>query len=198
MRRGKKKSPPPAPRRKQAKGASAPRRSGKTPLRAQSPRDAGRAVADARELSPLAELIQLLRAKKIRFMVAGMSGAILQGVPASTLDTDLWIDLPERQYMRLVNLSLTLGATQIRNTVVALRNGSLVNFLFSITGLASFETEWRRAKKVTFHFPKVRVVPLEKIIQSKECLGRPKDLAHLPLLRDVLIGRKAFKDEGIV
>ena len=24
----------------------------------------------------------------------GMSGAILQGVPATTLDTDLWIDLP--------------------------------------------------------------------------------------------------------
>jgi hypothetical protein len=25
-----------------------------------------------------------------------MSGAILQGVPATTLDTDLWIDLPEQ------------------------------------------------------------------------------------------------------
>jgi len=122
-----------------------------------------------------------------------MSGAILQGVPASTLDTDFWVDLPERQYMRLINLSLTLGATQIRNTVIALRNGSLVNFLFSMTGLASFATEWKRAKRATLCGPPVKVVPLERIIRSKECLGRPKDLAHLPLLRDVLTGRKVLK-----
>jgi len=122
-----------------------------------------------------------------------MSSAILQGVPASTLDTDLWVDVPERQYMRLINLSRALGATQIRNTVVALRNGSLVNFLYSITGLASFAAEWKRAKEVTLYGLQVKVVPLERIIRSKECLGRPKDLAHLPLLRDVLAGRKLAK-----
>jgi hypothetical protein len=31
-----------------------------------------------------------------------MSAAILQGAPATTLDTDLWIDLPERQYVRVL------------------------------------------------------------------------------------------------
>lgn len=35
-----------------------------------------------------------------------MSAAILQGVPATTLDTDLWIDLPERQYARVAHLPL--------------------------------------------------------------------------------------------
>jgi len=45
-----------------------------------------------------------------------MSSAILQGVPASTLDTDLWIDLPERQYMRLINLGLSAGATMAPRT----------------------------------------------------------------------------------
>jgi hypothetical protein len=127
-------------------------------------------------------------------MVVGMSSAILQGVPSSTIDTDLWIDVPERQYMRLVNLSLSLGATPIRNTVVALRDGSLVNFLFRITGLASFPTEWKRAKKVTFHGP-VKILPLDRIIRSKECVGRPKDIAHLPLLRAILMGRKILKPQ---
>jgi hypothetical protein len=28
-----------------------------------------------------------------------MSGAILQGVPATTLDTEVWIDLPSRQQL---------------------------------------------------------------------------------------------------
>jgi hypothetical protein len=65
-------------------------------------------------------------------MVAGMSSAILQGVPATTLDTDLWIDLPERQYIRLTNLSLKLGATLIRTTAVALRDGALVNYLYRV------------------------------------------------------------------
>ncbi len=53
-----------------------------------------------------------------------MSGAILQGVPATTLDTDLWIDLPERQYMRVLRLCLGLGATMRANTVVELSDGT--------------------------------------------------------------------------
>jgi len=31
-----------------------------------------------------------------------MSAAILQGVPATTLDTDLWLDLPPRQSIRVL------------------------------------------------------------------------------------------------
>ncbi len=50
----------------------------KNPVRAQPRSDSGRAVADARELSPLAELIHTLRAEGIRFQIAGMSAAILQ------------------------------------------------------------------------------------------------------------------------
>jgi hypothetical protein len=123
-------------------------------------------------------------------MVAGMSSAILQGVPATTLDTDLWIDLPERQYMLLINLALSVGATMIGKTVIALRDGALVNFLYRVDGLASFDTEWRRARKVAFHGIEVKVVPLEGLIRSKEFIGREKDLAHLPLLRKILAGRK--------
>ena len=66
-------------------------------------------MADARELSPLARLVHALREEKLRFQIAGMSGAILQGVPATTLDTDLWIDLPSRQYIRVL-LRRNLGA----------------------------------------------------------------------------------------
>jgi len=119
-----------------------------------------------------------------------MSSAILQGVPVTTLDTDLWIGLPERQYMRLINLGLSLGATLVRNTVMALRDGSLVNFLYRVDGLASFATEWRRAKQITFHDLPVKVIPLERLIRSKEFVGRPKDFAHIWLLRDILASRK--------
>lgn len=55
-----------------------------------------------------------------------MAGAILQGVPATTLDTDLWVDLPPRQYMWLVNFSLRFGARHVSSTVIELQDGTLV------------------------------------------------------------------------
>lgn len=122
-----------------------------------------------------------------------MSSAILQGVPATTLDTDLWIDLPERHYMRPVNLCLSLGATMIRPTVVALRNGLLVNFLYRVDGLAGFRSEWQRAIEISLHGVAVKAVSLEGIIRSKEFIARPKDLAVLPLLKDILASRKLIE-----
>jgi hypothetical protein len=119
-----------------------------------------------------------------------MSSAILQGVPATTLDTDLWIDLPEREYLRPVNLSRQLGADMIGQTGVALRDGALVNFLYRVDGLASFATEWKRANEITWCGGATRVVSLEQIIRSKEAILRDKDIAHLPLLKSVLAARK--------
>lgn len=63
-----------------------------------------------------------------------MSGAILQGVPATTLDTEIWIDLPSRHYMRMLNLAIELGATVRANTVVDLADGSTVNFVYRVAG----------------------------------------------------------------
>ncbi len=115
-----------------------------------------------------------------------MTAAILQGVPATTLDADLWIDLPERQYIRVLNICLKLGARVVANTVVALMDDTLVNFLYRVDGLASFGTESRRAITLDWLGFKVKVLPLERIIRSKEHIARPKDLAHLPLLKEVL------------
>src|SRR5579872_3663401 len=114
-----------------------PERGRKISVRAQSGGHSGRAVAPARELPPLARLVHTLQQEKIRFQVAGMSAAILQGCPATTLDTDLWIDLPPRQYMRVLRLCQKLGATTRANTVVDLKDGSTVNFLYQVDGLSS-------------------------------------------------------------
>ena len=122
-----------------------------------------------------------------------MSAAILQGVPATTLDTDIWVDVPERQYMRLINLSLRLGATMVRQTVVALTDGSLLNFCYRIDGAASFGTEYRRADVIEWNDIGIKVLPLERIIRSKEAAGREKDLAILPTLRSIAKSRKLLR-----
>jgi hypothetical protein len=119
-----------------------------------------------------------------------MSAAILQGVPATTLDTDIWIDLPPRQYISVNRLCQELGATILANTVVELGDGSLVNFLYHVDGLKSFKEEYRHTLELRWMGLKVAVLPLDRIYKSKRFVGRPKDLAHLPLLKQVMSIRK--------
>ncbi len=114
-----------------------------------------------------------------------MSAAILQGVPATTLDTDIWVDLPQRQYVRVLAVCQRLGGSVLARTVVALRDDTLVNFLYRVDGLGSFECEVKNALQLRWLGMRVPVLPLASIIRSKEAVAREKDVAHLPLLRKV-------------
>ena len=131
-----------------------------------------------------------LREERIRFQLIGMSAAVLQGVPVATFDVDLWLDLPARDYMRVVNLALRQGATMVRNTVVELPDGTLVNFIFEVAGLRSFATELRRALVLHFHGLDVPVMPLELIRKSKAAIMRPKDTAHIYYIDQTLRATK--------
>jgi hypothetical protein len=115
-----------------------------------------------------------------------MSAAVLQGVPVVTHDVDLWIDLPARQYMRPVNLALRQGATMVRNTVVELSDGMLVNFIYSVDGLAAFAAELKKARTMSFHGCAIQVLPLESIRKSKASTMRDKDVAHIDLIERTL------------
>lgn len=115
-----------------------------------------------------------------------MSAAILQGVPGSTLDTDFWIDLPPRQYIRVLNICHKQGATIRANMVADLSDGTIVNFIYEIHGLKKFDTELKRAKRLRWLGTKVHVLSLRQIYQSKKFVGRPKDIAQLPLLEQTM------------
>ena len=115
-----------------------------------------------------------------------MSAAVLQGVPVVTHDVDLWIDLPPRQYMSVVNAALRQGAKMIRNTVVELSDGMLVNFIYEVTGLGSFAAELRKARKMKFHGCEIPVMPLESIRKSKAAVMRDKDPAHIYYIDETL------------
>ena len=51
-------------------------------------------------------------------MIIGMSAAIMQGAPGTTLDYDVWINLPSRQYIKVINICRKLGAEVFSNQVV--------------------------------------------------------------------------------
>jgi hypothetical protein len=128
--------------------------------------------------------------------MVGMSAAILQGVPATATDTGLWVDLPERQYVRLLNLVVKQGGTPMARTMYGLSDGSLVNFIFSMTGLKKFGDEYARSRELIWNGLKIRVLPLERIYKSKHDSAREKDIAHLPLLKRVMRGQRLVSGLG--
>ncbi|MEA3211529.1 MAG: hypothetical protein QOE70_4586 [Chthoniobacter sp.] len=123
-------------------------------------------------------------------MIVGMTAAVLQGAPIGTVDTDIWINLPIRQYVRVLAIAQRLGAQILSGCVIGLRDDNRVDFIYRIDGLRAFGTEWKRAIILEWAGQKVKVLPLARLILSKEAAGRPKDLAQLPVLRDYLAGTK--------
>ncbi len=122
-----------------------------------------------------------------------MTAANLQGVPGSTIDVDLWLDLPARQYMTVLNLARKSGAQAVRNTVVELADGTLVNFVYEVTGLPSFNNTIVKAKRLVWNGVKVAVLPLELICKSKAAIRRPKDLLHIKLIEQRLAVMEKLK-----
>jgi predicted nucleotidyltransferase len=143
-----------------------------------------------RKIRPVARLLEALEAEKIQFMLIGMSAAIVQGVMETTLDVDIWINLPSRQYMRVQKIARQVGAVVAANTVVYLEDGTPVNFVFEVDGLGSFENEVKNAVRLRFHGKHIPVLKLERILKSKETIAREKDLAHIVHIRNLLRCRR--------
>jgi len=115
-----------------------------------------------------------------------MTAAVLQGTPVTTFDVDLWIDLPSRRYIQVMNLARKLGAQMVANTVALLPGDLPINFVYSVGGLNSFKKEYGAARRLRWMGRSIAVLPLERIYASKKFVGRPKDLAHLPLLEQTM------------
>jgi hypothetical protein len=194
-------------RRKKTKTIAAARRRHARALKARSrperggevgacPRLGGHAagkVGPVRELRPLGRLLEALEAERIEFILIGMSAAIAQGVMATTVDADFWINLPTRQYMRVLRIAQQTGATLAANTVVYLEDGTPVNFVYEVTGLSTFRSEMRHTVRLPLHGKRVPVLKLERICKSKRAVGREKDRLHLTQIAEFLRCRRALR-----
>ena len=95
--------------------------------------------------------------------------------------------------MSVVNVALRHGAKMLRNTVVELSDGMLVNFIYAVTGLAGFSAQMRKARKSKFHGCEIPVMPLESIRKSKAAVMRDKDSAHFHAIDETLRLRRAAR-----
>jgi len=138
-----------------------------------------------REIAFLGELNR----EKVDFMIVGLSAATLQGAPVVTQDVDLWFrDLTDPG---LVHALTTVGGTYIppigQNPPMFVGEAvKLFDIVTHMHGLEPFDEEYDRTLKVRLGRIKVRVLRLDRIIVSKEAIGREKDRLVLPILKDVL------------
>ena len=149
-------------------------------------------MGTSRTLRPVSRFLAALEEENIRYLLIGMSAAIVQGVLEATLDVDLWIDLPARQYLRLHQIANRQGGAMGAPTVTYLRDGTPVNFVFAVDGLGTFAREFRHARRLAFQGREIPVLKLERILKSKESIRRDKDLPHIIHIKNLLRCRKAW------
>ena len=111
----------------------------------------------------------------------------------ATVDTDIWVDLPVRQYVRILTIAQRIGARILSGNVLGLRDDQRVDFIYKIDGLASFNTEWKRATSLTWAGLDVKVLPLARVIRSKEISNRPV-LGSICILVVIFCGERLRKN----
>ena len=145
------------------------------------------------EVLPLSEnelrLLESLLRHKIRFMVVGLSAAALQGAPVVTEDIDLWFEnLSEPKLMQAL---VSVGAAYIppfgHNPPMLGGAGSEpFDIALRMNGLDDFAIEWKRALEIKVGKLRLKVLPLARILASKQAANRPKDQRVIPVLQNTL------------
>jgi hypothetical protein len=136
-------------------------------------------------------LLSGLLARGVRFMIVGMSGALLQGARGVTEDIDLWFeDLSDPRIAEAVHDAggvwisgaFGMGPPRIGGDALSER----FDVVTSMTGLGPFAEELRGVRYEEVDGIALPVLPLERIAASKRAADRDKDRAALPSLLDAL------------
>lgn len=124
---------------------------------------------------------------KVDFMIAGASAALLQGVPLTTQDIDLWFKNSSEDKVKLaleeVN-GIYVPPFMHNGATFAGESVKLFDILFNPQGLENFEKEYKNALAIKLGKTTLPVLPLNRVIKSKRAAGREKDKATLPVIEN--------------
>lgn len=146
----------------------------------------------------LLEIMQALRTARLEAILIGNAGAALRGAPVTTQDFDFLIRPSPQFRTKVARLAEILHASVSTpyypvSNVVRLRNqnGLIIDLLPRMSAIRSFESLRSRSDTVRMGDESMRIASLDDIVRSKRAAGRPKDLAVLPILEEVLREQKA-------
>jgi len=149
-----------------------------------------------------AEILRLLAANDVEFVVVGMTAGILHGAPVTTVDLDVVHRRSRENVERLLRVLAELDAVyrhdprQLRpreshlvgpgHQLLTTTYGDL-DCLGTIDQDRGYEELLDQTVEMKLAGGRtIRVLSLPALIEAKERSGRPKDLAVLPVLRAAL------------
>ena len=153
---------------------------------------AEKAIFTGKEVSFLKELHK----QGVDYMIVGAAAAALQGAPIVTQDIDLWFrDLADPALRKAVAWvgGVIVPSIGLHPPTFAGGTVELFGIVLTMHGLGTFDEEKKRSILVDLGALPVRILALDRIIKSKETVGRPKDILTLPVLRDALATIKKRK-----
>jgi hypothetical protein len=153
---------------------------------------AEKAIFASNEVSFLKELQKI----GVDYMIVGAAAAALQGAPIVTQDIDLWFrDLADPALKRAVAKvgGAIVPSIGLHPPTFAGGAVELFDIVMTMHGLGSFDEETKNSIIIDLGGFPVRILALDRIIKSKETLGRPKDILTLPALKDALATIKRRK-----
>jgi hypothetical protein len=133
-------------------------------------------------------LFEELGRRGVPYMVVGMAGALLHGVPGTTKDIDLWF----RSYTSedVHEAVRAVGGIMVWRASPPFISGpglDVFDVVYHMSGLREFDDEYAQACELELdRGVLVTVLPLERIVASKRASDRPKDRAVLPVLVDAI------------
>ena len=130
-----------------------------------------------------------LDARGVRYLIVGLTAAVLQGANTTTVDIDLWFESTADP--RIAEAATVAGGFWVSSFGMMPAGlggplGDRFDVVNAMSGLADFATEYGGAKVVSVEGLSVRVLPLARILASKRTANRAKDLAAIPALEEAL------------
>lgn len=139
-------------------------------------------------------LLEALNALGVRYLIVGMSAALIEGAPGTTQDLDLWFGrIDGEQLNEAARRAGGLYTSGFGLQPPALGGEGLdrVDIVLTASGLDSFDREFIGAREYDLDGVRVKVLPLDRVIVSKRAAKRPKDTAQIPMLEAALAALRA-------
>jgi hypothetical protein len=111
----------------------------------------------------------------VKYLLVGMSAALLQGARGATEDLDLWFE--DLSDPGIGEAARRAGGFWVTRAEPPLLGGMSDRFdvVVSMSGLPDFASEYEGAAALTLEGVPLKVLPLERIVVSKRAANRPKD-----------------------
>ncbi|MBM4361217.1 MAG: hypothetical protein FJ104_00955 [Deltaproteobacteria bacterium] len=138
------------------------------------------------------EFLAALNRLGVRYLVVGMSAALLQGARGVTEDIDLWFESTDDP--GIAEAARCAGGFWVSGTFGMRPPGpggagleDRFDVVLTASGLEEFAVEFAGSKAIDVDGLVLRVLPLERILVSKRAAGRAKDRAAIPALEVAIV-----------